>query len=176
MRVSVRVHPTIREFIVETNGSDIITPNKDDLLWKQVKANLTTYNENNISSKDNDASYVYIELLDSASVKSFTAFNREKGKNYIYIDPLFRCFLTKRGENEIAKELRKRFKNSFHTFVMGALVGNPKLQQKEAFDLFIEKFNLSLNEITYEMLKKSWDRSIHKKSLFDDKLICTILF
>ena len=92
------------------------------------------------------------------------------------MNSMYRTYITEQGMNDIAKELRKRFKDAFHTFVMGALVGNPKLKQKDAFILFIDKFNLSENEITFEMLKKSWDRSDHKKSVFSKKSFCTILF
>lgn len=176
--VTIRVHPTIREFIIDTNGSDLIVPNKDDLLWKITKANLTTWHEDS-GKIGNDDCTVRIALLDSHSEKTFTNYPGKYNSgysNYIHMNPLYRTYITEQGMSCIAKELRKRFKDAFHTFVMGALVGNPKLQQKEAFILFIEKFNLSENEITFEMLKKSWDRSSHKKSVFNKKTFCTILF
>ena len=57
MTVSVAVHPTIREFILDTNGSDTLIPDKSDLLWKLVKANLTTYqpdkNDENLNIRGN---------------------------------------------------------------------------------------------------------------------------
>ncbi len=171
MRVAVRVHPTIREFIIDTNGSDLIVPGKHDLLWKKVKANLVTYSEQNAIKENPEDSYIYIELLDMHSTKQFT-----KDKGYINMNPMYRCFLSKKGQSLVAAELRKRFKDSFHTFVMGALVGNPNLQQKEAFELFIEKFNLTQNKVTFDMLKKSWDRSEHKKFVFNKKNFCTLLF
>ena len=91
--------------------------------------------------------------------------NQRKIKDYIRINTLFRCFLSKEGNSEIANELRKRFKNSFHTFVLASLIANPDLQQKEAIENFIEHFHLTNNKVTYEMLKKSWDRSEEKESL-----------
>ena len=176
--VVIRVHPTIREFIIDTNGSDLIVPNKDDLLWKITKANLTTWYEDSGKTADGDCT-IRIALLDSHSEKVFTNFAgkyRGKYSNYIHMNSMYRTYITEQGMNDIARELRMRFKDAFHTFVMGALVGNPKLKQKDAFTLFIDKFNLSENEITFEMLKKSWDRSDHKKSVFSKKSFCTILF
>ena len=176
--VTIRVHPTIREFIIDTNGSDLIVPNKDDLLWKITKTNLTTWQEDSARINEGDST-IRIALLDCHGHKSFSfstgKYNGDRS-NYIYQNPMFRTYITDHGMIDISKELRKRFKDAFHTFVMGALMGNPKLKQKDAFILFIEKFNLSENEITFDMLKKSWDRSDHKKSVFSKKIFCSILF
>ena len=167
MTVSVAVHPTIREFILDTNGSDTLVPDKSDLLWKLVKANLTTYQPD---KNDDIKPCIQIELLQTGFHKSYN------NGSMLYISTMYHCYLTEKGQNEIAKELRSRFKNTFHTFVMGALVGNPDLKQKEAFILFINKFNLSENCITYEMLKKSWDRSLQKEIMKTKKTGCLIAF
>ena len=168
MTVAVAVHPTIREFIIDTNGSDTIVPDKSDLLWKLVKANLTTYK--NVNTENDSKSCIYIELLQTGFHKSYN------NGSMLYISTMYHCYLTEAGQNQVAKELRSRFKNTFHTFVMGALVGNPGLKQKEAFILFIDKFRLSENSITYEMLKKSWDRSLQKEIMKSKKTACLISF
>lgn len=173
MMVSIKVHPTIREFIIDTNGSDVIIPNKNDLLWKYIKANLTTYNEKEKQklSAEEEKDCIYIALLELRGDESFSM-----DKGYIFMNQMYRCFITEKGQKQIAKELRIRFKQTFHTFVLGALLGNPNLQQKEAFLLFMQKFNLTENKINYEMLKKSWDRSLEKKMIHNRKRFCNIIF
>lgn len=171
MTVPVQVHPIIREFIIDTNGSDIIVPEKRSLLWKTVKFNLELpppgYHEP--QTKDN---IIYIALLNCTGTKSISN-NKDKT---IYIDGLFRWYLGHKGQVEIASHFRKQFKHTFHCFVQGAVACNPRLEQRQAMEEFCKLYHLTLNELSEDMLKKSWDRSDHKLMVIKRKFISCPLF
>lgn len=172
MLIPVHVHPTIREFIIDTYGSDVVIPDKDSLFWKTIKYNLDLppvgYKEP--VTKDN---IIYIGLLDSSGTKSVV---RKKDK-VIYINSMFRWYLSPDAQDEIAFFFRKQFKHTYHCFMQGAIAANPKVEQRKAMEEFCNIYNLTLNEISEDMLKKSWDRSEHKKMVMDKKnKLCPIFF
>jgi len=167
MTVPVQVHPIIREFIIDTNGSDIIVPDKTSLLWKTVKYNLELPPDNYQEplTKDN---IIYIALLDASGTKSFL----KKTDKVITIHTLFRWYLSHEAQEEIAGHLRKQFKNTFHCFMQGALANNPKLEQRQGMESFCRMYHLTMNELSEDMLKKSWDRSSHKLMVVKRKFCC----
>ena len=172
MKVAVSVSPIIREYIIDVNnGSDIITPKRGDLLWGLTKQYLETAPMQPVA-KDNDAHYIYIELLDCHSTKSY---NQQAGCS-IYMNTLFRWNLSETGQNKVHSVLKKNFKAIMHTFIMGQLSANPEMQQREAMEEFCTMFNLSMQNITPDMIKKSWDRSDHKKKLFDNSFRLNAIF
>jgi hypothetical protein len=171
MKVAVRVHPIIREFLIDTTGKDTIFPEKGDLYWGILAQNLETPPNDYIEPIDTD-NYIYIELPNIHGHKYFC----NQKKKSIYIDTLFRWYLSKEGQNKVNSILRKNFKNSFHCFVQGAVVCNPDLQQKEAIEMFCDTYNLSMDKITPDMLFKSWNRSPHKEKTRTNKFIHSLIF
>jgi hypothetical protein len=79
----------------------------------------------------------------------------------------YRNFLTPFSERLVERELNRMFKETFHNFVSGYVssTNNSIGSQKEGIELFCKVYRLGLNEINYEMLKKSWDRSEQKKRI-----------
>lgn len=172
MTVPVQVHPTVREFIINTHGSDVITPDNKSQFWTTVKYYLTLppADYKQPQTKDN---IIYIELLDCLGAKSV---NKQAGK-LLHVDTLFRWYLSEDGQKEIAKHLRKELKHTFHCFVQGAVACNPKLEQRQAMEEFCKIYNLTLNELSEDMLKKSWDRSPHKLMVIKRKFkFCPLFF
>lgn len=171
MTTPIQVHPIIREFIIDTNGSDIIVPDKSSLFWKTVKYNLelppADYQEP--QTKDN---IVYIALLDSTGTRSIS----KKNESTIHINSLFRWHLSQKSQEEIASYLRKQFKHTFHCFIQGAVASNPRLEQRQAMEEFCKVYHLTMNELSEDMLKKSWDRSPHKLMVIKRKFCSCPLF
>jgi hypothetical protein len=164
MLIPVQVHPTIREFIIDTHGSDVVVPDKYSLFWKTIKYNLETppANYHEPLTRDN---IIYVGLLDSSGTASLV----RKRDKITYINSLFRWYLSPEAQEEIAFFFRKQFKHTFHCFMQGAVAANPKVEQRKAMEDFCRIYNLTLNEISEDMLKKSWDRSEHKKSVISTK-------
>lgn len=171
MRVSVRVHPIIREFLIDTIGSDTITPKKGDLIWAILKQNLETAPENFREPIDID-NHIYIELLDCHSCSTYSV----KSSVFLHINTMFRWHLSEKGQNRINSILRANFKTTMHCFIQGAISCNPELQQREAMEEFCNTYNLTMNKITPDMIKKSWDRSDHKRKLVDTRVKLNSIF
>lgn len=171
MRIPVKVNPIIKEFLIDTVGSNVITPRKNDLIWAVLKQNLETVPAEGITEPD-EASCIYVELLDCHDSKTWCI----QKNTEIHVNSLFRWYLSEKGQNRINKILRSNFKSQLHSFVMGAVACNPELQQKEAMEQFCEIHNLSMQKITPDMIKKSWDRSEHKAKLNDKSICVNVLF
>ena len=172
-KVPVRVNPIIREFLIDTTGSDTIVPKPKDLIWAIIKQNLETLPDDYIEPIDTD-NYIYVELLDCGGGGHACYCNQRN--QIIYINTLFRWHLSNKGQNKINSILRANFKNSFHSFMMGAVRCNPLLQQKEAMEEFCNMYNLSIQKLTPDMIKKNWDRSEHKKKIFDSSIKVRSIF
>lgn len=176
--VDVKVHPTVREFIICTNnGSDTLIPNKGDWLWLLLKQHLCLSDGNyEPITEEEQKNYIKIQLLDAHNsiIYNSTMSDSGKEKRGMHLNILFRNYLSEKGQNIIANHLRKQFKACFHNFMHGAVTAG--MQHKDAIDQFCVTYNLSLNEITEDMLKKSWQRSGQKNSFLNKiKSFCPIL-
>jgi len=181
--VQVKVHPTVREFIVSTTGSNTIIPKKGDWLWFILKQNLDVPPPDYKFLQQDKDSFINISLLDTTGTKVQVR-NKSKRKSNrkdcdpstIYLNPLFRWYLSVEAQYTIANHFRKAFKECFHNFVQGALVNNPGLEQKEAIMSFCDFYKIEFNEISEDMLVKSWQRSPQKERLKNIFNHCPIIF
>lgn len=193
MEVYVRVHPSVKEFIRCTNGSDLLVPRKDDWLWLLLKQNLTFVPDDYkpISKNEIETEYIRISLLDASGTKvqvKNKSSVRIKRKKYdpsnIYMNTLFRSYLDEKGQRIIANHLRQQFKECFHNFCQGALAVSPDIDQKQVILEFCKLYNISFQQITEDMLVKSWQRSGQKEVIRErltgqkkpHKMICPIIF
>jgi hypothetical protein len=161
MYVDVRVQKIIREFIIATNGSDYIVPSPKSLLWQLVKQHLKVVPSNYVPVVDR-SEYVRVELLNTHSAKVLTRKMKGAGKGAfrdVVLNTCYRSYLDERGQAAVVKQFRKSFKECLHNFVMGSIFDNPLLLQRQAIDNFCSVYHLTLDEINYEMLIKSWMRS-----------------
>jgi len=159
MRIPVRVHPIIREFLIDTTKTDVITPVKGDIYWGSIQNELELPP---IDYKDpiDIQNFIFIELPNCHGHKA----------------TMFRWYLSQKAQNKINSILKANFKNSYHCFMQGAILGNPDLQQKEAMELFCDFYNLSMDKVTPDMLKKSWMRSPHKEKINTNKFKFNLIF
>lgn len=179
----MKVSPAIREFIISTNGGDLIVPKKDDWLWFILKQNLDVPPEDYTFQKDTSQTFINISLLDTTGTK-VQVYNKSKRlSNYknkdvhsIYLNTSFRWYLSDKAQNIIASHFRKSFKECFHNFVQGALINNPHLEQKEAITCFCDFYQIEFNEMSEDMLIKSWQRSEQKKRLKSVFNFCPLIF
>lgn len=179
MTVSVKVHPTIREFIINTNGSDTIYPHKDDWMWLLLKQHLDTSPTDFNPQQDDELCTIKIMLLDTH--RSWMVHHKKKGNfrnkldpNMVRIDTLFRWYLSEASQESISRHLRTQFKEYFHNFVYASLVANPRLEQKQAIHLFCDEHEITFNNISEDMLIKSWQRSRQRKKFKEDEKFCPL--
>jgi len=161
----------IREFIIDTHGSDLIVPERRSQLWEIVKyyLELPPPNYHFPETKDN---LIYVALLDGHTYKTIN-----KGSDTpIHLNPLFRWYLSEEACVKIAKHFRAQFKHTFHCYMQGAMANNPDMEQRQMMENFCRMYNLTLNELSEDMLKKSWDRSEHKKMVVKRKFTSCPLF
>ena len=169
MRIPVRVQPVLREYLIDSTGSDTITPSKGDLIWDIVKSSLEPPPADYVEPVDID-NHIYIELLDCHSSLTFV------GDRFVHINTLFRWYLAPKAQARICRIPSKNFKSVMHSFIQGAVASNPRLEQRQAMEEFCKVYHLTMNELSEDMLKKSWDRSPHKLMVIKRKFCSCPLF
>jgi hypothetical protein len=173
MTVDVRISPVVREFIICTTGDDLIIPRRDDWLWLILKQHLLTAPPDYTLIPDAERrNYIRVMLLDCHSSKVYA---KDRGRN-IHINTLFRWYLDDRGQNAVARHLRSQFKATFHNFVQGAATVNPDAQITDAIHRFCKLYNITMNNITFDMLIKSWQRSEQRKYIKGTKAQTPIFY
>lgn len=162
MKIPVQVHPIVREYLIDTTGSDTIVPQRHDLIWSTIKQYLETIPETNSEPMPADKT-IYIELLDCRSTPVFCI----QKAAFVHVNTLFRWHLSAKGQAKINHILRANFKAQLHAFIQGAVGCNPQLEQREAMEAFCDLHNLTMQKVTPDMIRRSWDRSDHKRKLSD---------
>lgn len=148
--VSVSVNPTLKEFIVNVYGGNTIQIKKEDLLSQKIKY-IMQLMPSDFSPVNTDPNAIKIEVTDAYIFKT------SKYGTLFHADTQYRSFLNERLQHILAKELNKGFKEIFHNYVLAfARAGR---EQKEGIEDFCDVYNLSMNRISFDMLKKSWQRS-----------------
>lgn len=157
----VKVHPVVKEFIVSTTGSDVIEPIINSNFYHRVKSILQLQPKN----------YKIYPFKNHSTITIIVSKFHCGRDNYIYGE--HRNFLDDRRQRFLSKELYDNFKSIFHNYVLAYMRGGGK-QQKKAIEDFCQVYNLSMESTSYEMLKKSWDRSEQKKILKNHPTPCPL--
>ena len=84
-------------------------------------------------------------------------YNRN-ARRVIYQETLFRDYLTPAGQKAIADYLTRYFKQTFRSYMSGALGNNGELSIHDAIHQFCTLYKINMDIITYEMLRKDWFR------------------
>lgn len=153
--VRVKVLPALRAYIIAVNNdSDIILPSRESRLWGLVKMHLATIPPDykpTPSTGEEDSIRIAI-------YKTKRQEYNHNAKRVIYQETLFRDYLTPAGQKVVADYLMRFFKQSFRSYIVGALGNNPKLSIHDAIYNFCELHKINMDVVTYEMLRKDWFR------------------
>ena len=137
---SVKVLPCLREYILSVNdGSDIITPGRESKLWGIVKMHLDLVPDD----------YRPVPAAGDPDCIRIALF-RSHRRQYNYLNP--------QGQEAVASHLMHTFKLTYRSYMTGALGNSPGLTIRDAIYSFCELYNISMDNITYEMLRKDWFR------------------
>lgn len=167
MTVDVKVGKALKEFIVSTNGSDMLDPEKDTIIWCLIKQHLLT--QPGYVPVPDRSEYVQILLRGAKAAKTYSI---QKGRN-LQVNTLFRTFLDERGQAVIRKHFEKEFKQTFRNYMKGCLNNNPEMKIIDAIEEFCTDHNVTLDNISVAMLQKDWYRYRMKCSLGN---VCPLLF
>lgn len=153
MTVDVRVGSALKEFIMSTNVTDVLDPDKYSNLWCLLKQHLITV-PGNYKPINDRPDYIYILLHHTHGTNTFCVNDDRTYK----INTIFRSYLSESGQTVIRRHFEKEFKAAFRNYMRGALNNNPELKIKEAIEEFLNDHNVAMNHISYSMLKKDWYR------------------
>jgi hypothetical protein len=151
--LKIKVHPVVREFLVSLTGSDVIDPIQNSTFYHRIKFILQ------LNPKNYNQTYLNRRFKNESTITILVGWFQMCDKR---IDPLSRNYLDDARQYLISKELYQSFKNIFHNYMLAYMRGGG-VSQKKGIEDFCCVYNLALDNITYEMLKKSWDRSEEKK-------------
>ncbi len=152
--LDVKVSAILKEFIVSNWGSDTVALNKDDYFTQKIKHILQrlpeTYAPIHPSERDE---YIRLQVKQVAWSRRDTTSLFTKFPENAYLDDYL--------QQQIAKELNKYFKEIFHAYVLAFCSARRFVDnsQRDAIYDFCDVYNLKMNRVNFDMLKKSWNRS-----------------
>lgn len=156
MEIYLRVHPTVFQYYKAIYGSECIDIRPNSYLSNKIKTILSVKPMN---------------YKDCCRIKNFKILRVKIhefrfGKNGTHINIEYSNFISDRNQYYLSKELYDIFKITFHNFVAGSVRSGRT--QKQSIEDFCEAYNLDWDNVNFEMLKKSWDRSFEKSFLLNN--------
>lgn len=162
---SVKVLPCLREYILSVNGgSDIITPGRESKLWGIVKMHLDLVPPDYKPVPASGSEDCIRIALYRSHRKQYNHNSRkvDPGKKrpnpQFVVDTIWRNYLNPVGQEAVAAHLMHTFKMTYRSYMTGALGNNPELSIHDAIYSFCELYHITMENITYEMLRKDWFR------------------
>ena len=149
MTVDVKVGLAIKEFILSTNGSDVLDPDKYTILWCLMKQHLVTVPGTYRPLIDR-SEYIYITLRNKNGVKTYSVTKDKK----VSISTIFYSYITPEGQTVIRRHFEKEFKAAFRNYMKGALNNNPDMKINDAIEEFLNDHKVTMNHISMSMLQK----------------------
>lgn len=168
MIIDVKVGKVLREFIISTNGSEVLDPQKDTLLWCRVKQHLILQPAHYTRITDRSE---YISII-MRGTKAGRTYNIDYGRN-LQVHTLFRSYLDESGQSAIKTVLEKEFKKTFRDYMKGCLNNNDKMKIIDAIEEFCMDHNITLVNISISTLQKDWYRYRLKCTLTN---VCPLIF
>jgi len=142
--IQVKVDPIVREFIyAKLNGAAVVRLPQGDILYKMIHDWLQKPNRKHRRKiKPDNLITIYVPTTPTKNIyKShhLTEFRQKLINDYIY----------------------QSLKTEFYKHVLDKI--SEGYRQRKAIYSFMELYHITDANINYEMLKKSWDRSVEKQ-------------
>lgn len=153
--VTVKVLPALKAYLLAVNeGSDVIVPSRESRLWGLVKTHLDLVPPD---FRPTPAA----GTTDTIRIAVYTIHRRNynhPSRKVIVTDSLWRSYLTEDGQRVVADYLMRFFKQSYRSYMTGALGNNDDLKIHDAILNFCQLHKIDMDLVTYEMLRKDWFR------------------
>ena len=150
--VSVKCPANLREFLIARNkGSDVLKVNYTDAFVRRIIPYLESTPEDIVIPPVVNEDHIMVEI---SYFKQDGVMQSSEFKNY----------LSEENQKAIVSEWEDTYKEIFHNYVAGFCKGmNYKIPcQKRAIISFCNDYDIPMNKILFDSLKKSWDRSKQK--------------
>lgn len=162
--VRVRVTSIVQQFVIALYGGTTIRCEHNDLMTQKIKHIVSLLPKGYKLPKETDSCH-YIDI----EVKNvFFGQCKENGYRAIYRKRAeANTYITVALQRELSVELKKLFNSLFHNYVF-AYCRARRLQtgcQKEGILDFCDSYNININKMDYDALKKSWQRSSEYSTL-----------
>lgn len=154
--VDIRVSLILKEFILSTNNSDKLYLNKRSDISNTLFTLLKPQPE--IPKPIKNRAYYIRLVLPYNETKDIRCYN----------------YLDEQGQFIIFQKLNKNFKLCFHNFMLGKVKSG--IKQSEGITDFCTTYFIKCDNLNYEMLKKSWDRSYEKLLWKKSLSICPLIY
>lgn len=151
--VDIKVGPFIRQWVIGSTGSDTIRLDRRTNLWGIVKQNLDLLPQDYHYIEDR-SEYISIELLNS---DARLCYNIPAGRE-IYINELYRCYISDAGQEAIKRYLENQFHNAFSVYMVGRFSDGQAEPIRHAIGSFLADYNLPINDTMMGRLSKYWYR------------------
>lgn len=153
MLLDVKVGATIRRWIIDSYGKDVITLDRKSNLWTVVKQNLDTRPEDYTHVKDK-SEYIFINIL---VVRGSKAYNNE-AERQMYCNELYRCYLTERGVAAVKRYLENSFRAAFREYMIARYTNGESEKIRHAITSFLLDHDLPVEKRMIARLSKDWYR------------------
>lgn len=157
----IKIHPVVWEFYVCRYHTNTIELSPNDSFSYRIKYLLQ------LRPMDYNRNFGHKLPLGNAKILTLLL-PKEFRLDTRTICTTYRNHLDDRRQYLISRELYNEFKKLFCEHIMAYCDGKnlKRGAQKKAIDNFCERHNIQLNEINYDMLKKTWDRSVQKRKIY----------
>lgn len=161
LTVSVKSH--IRQYIVESLGSDIIKTERDSTLMAIIKPHLMLGSSvEEVEPVPEGYGELQIELPDLRQV-----YEARSGKTY-YCDTMFRDHIDNKGMEKVRNFLNRTFKAAFRTFMDGYTESqndantlndvDRRMRVKQGVMSFLLQYHITTDEKLISSLTRDWYR------------------
>lgn len=170
-QVSVNVGKDVREFITNSNGSDVIEPEKESVLWSMIKPNLITSTQAAELTFDfNPESCIKIAIMRKTGIrKVYNYFDKKE----IVTNTQYRYIISPEGQSMIRKHFQKVLKQAFHIYMTGYFSSREDAPISEAVTAFCLDCNIEVTDTVIERYRKDWFRFRLKDNI---KNFCPLIF
>lgn len=149
----VKVGAFIRKWVEAYTGSDTIKLDRNMNLWAIVKQHLDIRPDDGSEISDR-GEYIAIELLDTTGAKYY---NMAAGKE-MYMNTLYRCYITSRGQEIIQRYLENQFIAHFRVYMTARFSDGGNEPIRHAIGSFLADYQLPMDDTIMGRLSKNWYR------------------
>lgn len=158
--VDIKVGAFMRAWVMNTYGTDCIKLDRDSNLWLIIKQHLDVVPKEYRPIEDKSEYISFVLLTHGQNTLAYAEPDpKHPGRQQIYVNTLYRCIISPKGENIIRRFLDKQFKNAFHNYMRGAMNNNPEISITDAITEFLEDSRqTNFDNKTIAALTKDWYR------------------
>lgn len=169
LSVPVRVGKELREFIITSTGSELLSPGKNTVLWSLVRPWLRSEPVTGLEIRDPlEDIHIALRMKESNRIYSFAS-DKVTCINTCYTH----FWLDPRGEAAVRRHFETSFRLVFHVYMAGYSAGSTGTVQLDAITSFCLDYGITVSEKLLQRLDKDWYRWRRKHG---EDPVCPLLY